>query len=162
MTGFTQFWDIYKESFPQEERRDMDDYSENLVKDPHYKFLPFFNDKSMIGFVSLWDLDTFLFIEHFAVHRKLRGNGYGTKILRKIIGSGCKAIEHRPYAIGSNSQISGKDARQVKRSSVSASNASIEPTSLATSGRKPGRNIVLEVEPRRTQYLTGGLSFMRG
>ncbi len=94
--GFTQFWNIYQDAFPQEERRDIKDYRENLIRNPHYKFAPYFKEGSMIGFVSFWDLDAFLFIEHFAIHRKARGNGYGTRILRKLMNKARIVLEVEP------------------------------------------------------------------
>ncbi len=85
MTRFAQFWSIYEDSFPQEERRDPRDYLENLSRDPHYRFTPHIKDGSMIGFVIFWDLEAFLFVEHLAIDHKARGNGYGTRILRKLM-----------------------------------------------------------------------------
>lgn len=143
VTGFAQFWNIYKDAFPQEERRDPDDYKTDLLKDPYYRFVPFFDGGNMIGFVSLWDLDAFLFIEHFAVHRKLRGNGYGTRILRRLLGNGRDACDTRDARGACDAVSHGGLSSSSRPVAGSKALAGFGLSSVPS----PRPKIVLEVEP---------------
>ncbi len=83
MQGFNEFWTLYQDSFPACERRDKES-QQLLFKNPRYKLVPYYKDGNMVAFMALWNLDNFLFIEHFAVRQDLRGNGYGSKIIDDI------------------------------------------------------------------------------
>lgn len=75
---------IYETSFPEDERRDfsqMKHLSEevpfvfNLIKD---------ENEQVIGIISLWDFDTFAYIEHFAISEIVRGRGTGSEVLQLL------------------------------------------------------------------------------
>ncbi|VVC03697.1 Acetyltransferase (GNAT) domain protein [Candidatus Bilamarchaeum dharawalense] len=68
---------IYETSFPPEEKRDL---TEKLFTNPNYSLLAVL-EEDIIGFLSVWDLGNFVFIEHFAVVKELRDQGIGTKML---------------------------------------------------------------------------------
>jgi ribosomal protein S18 acetylase RimI-like enzyme len=83
MEPFDEFWTLYETSFPEDERRDR--LSQRLLlENPRYRLIPYYKDDRMLAFLSLWNLNEFVFIEHFAVKENFRGNGYGSKIINSI------------------------------------------------------------------------------
>lgn len=75
---------LYIESFPQSERRPvqimMDFYENNDL---------FFIDVAvesgnLVGFLTYWDIDEFIFAEHFAIAPEFRNGGYGRKVMESF------------------------------------------------------------------------------
>ena len=75
---------IYENSFPVDERRDFDKVID-LIKDVRFQLRGVFVDDDLVGFISLWDFNEFLYVEHFAIDKELRGNGLGTHVLQNIL-----------------------------------------------------------------------------
>jgi len=75
---------IYEYSFPIDERRDFDKVID-LIKDVRFQLRGIFVDDDLVGFISLWDFSEFLYVEHFAIDKDLRGNGLGTHVLQNIL-----------------------------------------------------------------------------
>ena len=73
---------LYIESFPPSERR------------PVKKMLDFYQDNDLffidvavedgrlVGFLTYWDIDEFIFAEHFAIAPEFRNGGYGRKVMK--------------------------------------------------------------------------------
>lgn len=70
-------------AFPYEERRDFSDQKECLEK-PHFNFFEIVDGEAPVGFVSPWDFDDFIYIEHLAIDEDKRSGGYGTKTIEAI------------------------------------------------------------------------------
>jgi ribosomal protein S18 acetylase RimI-like enzyme len=83
MKYFNAVWEIYEDSFPEDERRNLEE-QRKLLNNPLYNFIPIHDEEKLIGFVAIWNLNEFIFIEHLAIKKELRGNGYGTKIIEDI------------------------------------------------------------------------------
>ena len=62
--------------FIKDELRDYDDYL-TVLNDDAYLLAHITLDGKRVGFVGLWQLNGFTFVEHFAIYEQLRGNGYG-------------------------------------------------------------------------------------
>lgn len=76
---------LYIESFPLSERRPVDEML-NLYKNESPFVISMAIDKEKpIGFLTHWDLDEFIFAEHFAVSSDFRNGGYGRKIMDLFI-----------------------------------------------------------------------------
>lgn len=67
---------IYESSFPPDEKREI---NQSLFDKKDYSLLAAVEDE-VIGFISFWDLGTFVFIEHLAVQKELRNQGIGSKM----------------------------------------------------------------------------------
>lgn len=82
---YSQIWQIYEQAFPYEERRDTHEQQE-IFKNKHYKILPYFNQdqKEVLGFIALWDLPEFTFIEHLAIKHTCRNQGLGKELIQKV------------------------------------------------------------------------------
>lgn len=74
---------IYLEAFPKEERMPFW-MMVGMSKLWNTKFLSFYDDKTLCGFVYMATSMKLAFIMFFAVDKQLRSNGYGSKILDMI------------------------------------------------------------------------------
>lgn len=72
-------------AFPENERRD--DCNQRFNADNEDSFHPLLvvDKDNPIGILTYWQLNDFIYIEHFAVDPLLRGKGLGHKILREFI-----------------------------------------------------------------------------
>ena len=82
--NLTKIKKIYEYSFPIDERRDFDKLID-MLKDVRFGIKGIFVDDDLAGFISLWDFEEYLYVEHFAVDKELRGNGLGSHVLQNII-----------------------------------------------------------------------------
>ncbi|NDW09099.1 GNAT family N-acetyltransferase [Dysgonomonas sp. 520] len=73
---------LYIESFPANERRpvpELYDLIEN--EDVFTAFVVLNEDSERIGFLTYWNLDGFVYAEHFAISPEFRNGGNGAKIM---------------------------------------------------------------------------------
>lgn len=88
---FTDAWDLYNDAFPSEERRLLSHQIEILCLD-YYHFEVLLNENEFIGILLWWDLEKFIFIEHFAIQPSFRRKGFGKLILEKFINDDSRPI----------------------------------------------------------------------
>lgn len=93
-------------AFPFEERRDYID-QQKCMNDERFRFLEIYDDKEAVGFTALWDLDSFLFIEHIAIDSDKRSGGYGSKAIELI-----KATFNKPVVLEAEAP---QTEQQIKR-----------------------------------------------
>lgn len=76
-------WKLYEESFPVAERRKRDDHLRACGDD---RFFPLsaWEDGELIGLMFFWQWDSYRYLEYLAVNPKLRGQGYGSQLLRHL------------------------------------------------------------------------------
>ncbi len=82
----TDFPNIYKKlesAFPYEERRDFKDY-EIYFKSKHFKPFEIIDNETSVGFVNLWEFESYIYIEHLAIDSDIRGGGYGSKAINLV------------------------------------------------------------------------------
>ncbi len=84
LKNFQKAWKIYEEAFPYDERRSLSQ-QKGLLDNPLYHFNCLHAGGQLAGFIAWWKLDGFVFIDHFAIDKKQRGNGLGQKFLEKFI-----------------------------------------------------------------------------
>ena len=76
---------VYLDSFPPEERRDVVDFWALTQDEEKPFFIRIIWDASdPIGFISYWALDGFIYIEHFAFAEHARGKGAGTFTMQAL------------------------------------------------------------------------------
>ncbi|MGL5272932.1 MAG: GNAT family N-acetyltransferase [Phocaeicola sp.] len=71
-------------SFPEIERRDREaqrDYTDN---NPFLQSYIALDESKPVGFVNIWKLNGFYYIEHIAIDPSQRNGGYGKRVLEKI------------------------------------------------------------------------------
>ena len=83
---FDRIFQIIEISFPKDEYRPYDE-QKALLDNSAYEIyiLPDSDDKAIKAFIAVWDLDSFAFIEHFAVNPTYRNNGIGSTFLSEIV-----------------------------------------------------------------------------
>jgi GNAT superfamily N-acetyltransferase len=81
---FRKAWIIYESSFPSDERRDLKNQIEVMNNDL-YTFFGVFHFDVLIGIFTEWTFRDFLFVEHIAIKKELRGKGFGTKLFEEYL-----------------------------------------------------------------------------
>ncbi len=82
---FDIVFNILENSFPKDEYRPYDE-QKALLKNENYSIyvLDDYENKSIKAFITLWVLEDFVFIEHFAVNQSYRNQGIGSLILQDV------------------------------------------------------------------------------
>ncbi|MGB0990109.1 MAG: GNAT family N-acetyltransferase [Halarcobacter sp.] len=81
---FDKAWQLYLDSFPEVERRTLEE-QEEILTDKNFKMTCYVEDEVLISIVFYWKISSYTFLEHFAVNSQLRGQSFGSKILQKFI-----------------------------------------------------------------------------
>jgi GNAT superfamily N-acetyltransferase len=81
---FDPAWRLYNKSFPQEERRLLRT-QKKIMSHPSYHFEVITGGDGFIGLILWWGFDDVRYIEHLATSPRLRGKGYGRRIMEKFI-----------------------------------------------------------------------------
>lgn len=76
--------EMYESTFPEDERREWVQLVA-LITNPAFRFNLIFDEQILIGLISVWNLNEFIFIEHFTIRNRERGKGFGTEVIRQII-----------------------------------------------------------------------------
>ncbi|HBW05549.1 MAG TPA: N-acetyltransferase [Clostridiales bacterium] len=84
-------YELYKRSFPLNEQR-IQSSQKSIMKNPLYHFDLIFADNKWVGEILYWEADDFLYVEHFCICEKERGNGYGAEALSVIASQGKSVI----------------------------------------------------------------------
>ncbi|MCD8263067.1 MAG: GNAT family N-acetyltransferase [Tannerellaceae bacterium] len=77
--------ETYNHSFPTTERRDFSLVKELLEEEPLFSLYALLQDNLYVGFISIWDFNSFIYIEHFAIDQQARNGGIGRIALQKFI-----------------------------------------------------------------------------
>lgn len=87
---FDRVFDIMEQSFPPDERRPKPEQLA-LLDDPAHSIYILPQNGDIAAFITVWRLDGFAFIEHFAVAPAMRCGGTGSLMLRELIPAlGCR------------------------------------------------------------------------
>lgn len=80
---FSEIFEILEYSFPEDERRDFD---AQLAKSncPEFRTMTLSENGKLLGFLNFWELSDFVYLEHFAVAKELRGKGLGSELIRQL------------------------------------------------------------------------------
>ena len=80
---FVAIYAAMEEAFPREERRDRK-AAETLLSNPCYRVYHAVQDGLRVGFITLWELADFIFVEHFVIYPPFRCKGYGAEVLAAL------------------------------------------------------------------------------
>ena len=80
---FEQLYYILSESFPADELRSKTEHRA-LLDEPGYRVWAHYEGAELQGFLTVWMLSDFAFIEHFAVKSSCRNGGLGSGLLRAL------------------------------------------------------------------------------
>jgi ribosomal protein S18 acetylase RimI-like enzyme len=82
--NFAEFWKIYSQSFPSNEKRSVTQQKDILGK-PQYQLDIYTINRQVTGLFAFWSAPEFIFVEHFAVASEFRRKNLGSKILHEFI-----------------------------------------------------------------------------
>ncbi|WP_165043159.1 GNAT family N-acetyltransferase [Dysgonomonas sp. ZJ709] len=85
------FRPIYSTSFPIHEQRDTAQQIKAFESD-RYSLECTIENSTLIAFIAYWEFEEYIYIEHFAVNDKLRGQNYGSLILHEFINKKEKTV----------------------------------------------------------------------
>jgi len=83
---FEKAWQIYEESFPIEEKRTLQEQIKLFDKE-NFRMLCYVQEEVVLSILFYWKIDSYTYLEHFAVNSILRGRSYGSKILQEFINN---------------------------------------------------------------------------
>lgn len=76
---------LYLESFPLAERRETRDWIEYTWNKPEFHNNVIMHGENIVGFISYWEFPDFVYVEHFAMNKAIRGHGIGGKALDQLL-----------------------------------------------------------------------------
>ena len=82
---------LYSSSFPIFEQR-TEEQQAWAFEQAGYHLAGYTEKGKWIGFISYWEFDTYIYIEHFAIDATLRGQGYGSRVLRMFVEQKGKTV----------------------------------------------------------------------
>lgn len=91
MNDFDHFWNLYSQSFPEEERRGLE-LQREVMSHPAFRIRHYKKEESYKGFLNTFDFPDFIFVDHLAVCPEQRGEGIGSAIMNELIRSTGKPI----------------------------------------------------------------------
>ena len=73
----------YTSTFPENERRDWANFND-LFSNKQASILEIIENKQSIGYIVIWKILDFTFVEHFEVFEQFRNKNFGTSILTQL------------------------------------------------------------------------------
>lgn len=86
-----EFFKLYTIDFPYAERKSKTKLTQNL-KDEKFSSNYIYYENNKAGYINFWNFEDFIFIEHIAVLKQMRGTGIGTKFLTEFAKNAGKNI----------------------------------------------------------------------
>lgn len=87
------FRELYVESFPPEERRPWPDMLSKIASEKRFSFLGVYREEKPVGFITLWNLGSIAYCEHFAIDPAERGHGLGSEVIAAVVaGAGAPLV----------------------------------------------------------------------
>ncbi len=82
---FKKAWQLYTETFPKNERRDLEIHEFLMKNTPAFHCEVLLQNKQFLGLLFWWKFEQLSFIEHFAISPTLRNKGIGQIVLQNFI-----------------------------------------------------------------------------
>lgn len=86
-----EIYTSYTTTFPADEQRDQKHFL-GLFTNPHVKFMSVIHESEEVGYLILWELSSFVFVEHFEVFERFRSKKLGSTIMNHLSESYPKII----------------------------------------------------------------------
>lgn len=78
-----EIYNSYCKTFPEDERRDWEKLI-TLFSNPKAKIISVLHDSKNIGYLILWELSNYTFVEHFEVFEEFRSQKLGSHITKYL------------------------------------------------------------------------------
>ena len=83
-SDFEEVWTIMEDSFPVDERRTREGQRQ-VIEEEAYRLYGYRKEGKIAAFFAVWEFESFVFIEHFAVAKEERNGGIGGTLLMQLI-----------------------------------------------------------------------------
>ncbi len=87
----TQIFKSYCNSFPEKERRSKKQFNQ-LFQTEKSKIFAIIVDLNFVGYIIVWELSKFVFLEHFEIFPEYRNQKYGAEVLEKLFHDYSKIV----------------------------------------------------------------------
>lgn len=95
-----EVYTAYCNAFPEDERRSEKQFQQ-LFSQEKSKILAIVEDLNFVGYLIIWELSKFVFLEHFEIFPEFRNKKLGTKVLNLLFQNYSKIIlESEPKHLG--------------------------------------------------------------
>ena len=88
---FDSYYNKLSKDFCIEERKTKADELDSTL-DERFKIYNILDKDNIVGYISIWEFDSFIFIEHLAIEKHLRGKGIGSRFLKEYTTNTKKTI----------------------------------------------------------------------
>jgi len=75
-----ELFELYEDAFPEDERRERS-VLKSLIYNQSMSFNAILDESIVVGILVYWQFRDFLFVEHFALFSRFRGDGKGSEVL---------------------------------------------------------------------------------
>lgn len=79
----SRIYTVYEKTFPVDERREKDQFL-SLIENPACFIFALKEENQVVGYLILWELTDFYFLEHFEVFEEFRNRKLGSEILSQL------------------------------------------------------------------------------
>lgn len=84
-TQFERIYDLYEFSFPNHERRNRTAFEHLVLHEENFVCNAIYYDSMFVGFITLWHLKGFTFVEHFAIKSEFRDQKLGVSTMKYLM-----------------------------------------------------------------------------
>ncbi|MCD8043355.1 MAG: GNAT family N-acetyltransferase [Tannerellaceae bacterium] len=88
---YIPFRTIYNSSFPLHEQR-TEEQQIKAFAHPAYRLQIITENENLLSFISYWEFDSYIYIEHLAVNPEFRGNNRGSQLLQDFTSGQPKTV----------------------------------------------------------------------
>lgn len=82
---FGKIYELYLSAFPAVERRSLGSLEHILGRDKNFEMDALMKDGDFVGFFDFWTFGRFVYVEHFAVDSKMRGQNIGSEVVKTFL-----------------------------------------------------------------------------
>jgi len=75
----------YTQSFPEAERRDFSLVRGLIDENPSFITYTLLKENKYVGFITAWQFDDFIYVEHFAIDETARNGGIGAIAMKQFL-----------------------------------------------------------------------------
>lgn len=99
-----EIYTSYTTTFPVDEQRDKEQFA-GLFSNPKVRFMSVVHESEAVGYLILWELSSFVFVEHFEVFEAFRSKKLGSHIMAHLLETYPRIIlEIEPEDLGEDAK----------------------------------------------------------
>ena len=99
-----EIYDSYCGTFPEDERRDLNKFT-SLFINQNVKIISVLHESKNIGYLIIWELSNFIFVEHFEVFTEFRNQKLGSYVTNYLFENYPRIIlEIEPEHLGDDAK----------------------------------------------------------